>query len=113
MLTQENLILNRIEPDGNGGTQFLYKISQYGVSAVNRPQDDISLIHWEVDVIKYHDTKAVKFDVCHTTELADKPLKFHSDQALNEFLEKAFRYFKELGILESMLPEKKGLKQGS
>ena len=59
MLTQENLILNRIEPDGNGGTQFLYKISQYGVSAVNRPQEDISLIHWEVDVIKYHDTKAV------------------------------------------------------
>jgi hypothetical protein len=29
-------------------------------------------------------------------------LIFHNDSSLNEFLEKAFNYFKELGILEGM-----------
>ncbi|MCH7989520.1 MAG: hypothetical protein IID46_10295 [Planctomycetes bacterium] len=108
MLTQENLILSRTATDGNGGMQFLYKINQYGISATNRPQEDISQIHWEVDVIKYHTGDAIKFDACHSTELADKSLKFYSDKALNEFLEKAFDYFRELKVLESMLPEEKG-----
>lgn len=108
MLIQENLILSRTEPDGNGGMQFLYKIHQYGVCATNRPQEDVSHIHWDVDIIKYHTGDAIKFDSCHSTELADKSLKFYSDKALNEFLEKAFVYFKELEVLENMLPEEQG-----
>ena len=108
MLIQENLHLSRSAPDGEGGQQFLYKVNQYGISAISRPQEEISSIHWDVDVIKFHETEAVEFDVCHSTELAEKSLIFHNDSSLNEFLEKAFGYFKELGILESMVQKEKG-----
>ena len=102
MLTQENLHLTRSAPDGQGGQQFLYKVNQYGISAISRPQEEISQIHWDVEVIKYHDTQAVEFDICHSTELAEKTLVFHNDSSLNEFLGKAFKYFEELGLLENM-----------
>ena len=102
MLVQENLYLSRSAADGHGGQEFLYKVNQYGISAKSRPQEELSQIHWEVEVIKYKKTAAVKFVVCHDTELAKKTLIFHNDSSLNEFLEKAFNYFKELGILESM-----------
>ena len=107
MLIQENLHLSRSAPDGEGGQQFLYKVDQYGISAISRPQEEISQIHWDVEVIRYHETQAVEFDVCHSTELAEKSLIFHNDSSLNEFLEKAFGYFKELGILEGMVQKEK------
>lgn len=103
MLTQENQVLTRIEPNGQGGTQFLYRVHDYGIMAVTSPQEDVSRIHWEVDVIKYRDAGTLKYDLCHTTELADKTLKFYNDKSLNEFLDKAFVYFKELQDLEKML----------
>ena len=103
MLTKENLHLSRSAPDGQGGQEFLYKVNQYGVSAISRPQEEISQIRWDVEVIKYHETQAVEFEVCHSTELAEKSLIFHNDSTLNEFLERAFIYCKELGILESMV----------
>ena len=102
MLIQENLHLSRSAPDGKGGQQLLYKVNQYGISAKSRPQEELSQIHWEVEVIKYQGTAAVKFEIWHDTELAKRTLIFHNDSSLNEFLEKAFNYFKELGILESM-----------
>ena len=107
MIIQENLLLNRSEPNGLGGIQFLYKINSYGLAAVSKPQENISNIHWEVDVIKYVNEKPVEYEVCHNTELADKTLKFYSDKTLNEFLQKAFGYFNELSLLENMLPEEK------
>ena len=106
MLIQKNLHLSRNNPDGEGGHQFLYKVNQYGISAISRPQEELSLIHWDVEVIKYQDTAAIKFDICHSTELAEKALIFHNDSSLNEFLEKAFKYFNELGILEGMVKER-------
>ena len=102
MLIQKNLNLSRSAADGQGGQEFLYKVNQYGISAKSRPQEELSQIHWEVEVIKYQETAAIKFEICHDTELAEKALIFHNDSSLNEFLEKAFNYFKELGILESM-----------
>ena len=102
MLIQKNLYLSRSAADGQGGQEFLYKVNQYGISAKSRPQEVLSQIHWEVEVIKYQETAAVKFVICHDTELAKKTLIFHNDSSLNEFLEKAFNYFKELGMLESM-----------
>ena len=102
MLVQENLYLSRSASDGQGGQQLLYKVNQYGISAISRPQEELSQIHWEVEVIKYQETAAVKFEICHDTELAKKTLIFHNDSSLNEFLEKAFNYFKELGLLEHM-----------
>ena len=102
MLIQDNLHLSRSAPDGQGGQQLLYKVNQYGISAITRPQEELSQIHWDVEVIKYQETAAIKFDICHDTELAEKTLIFHNDSSLNEFLEKAFSYFKELGILEGM-----------
>ena len=102
MLIQENLCLSRSAADGQGGQEFLYKVNQYGISAKSRPQEELSQIHWEVEVIKYQETAAIKFEIFHDTELAKKTLVFHNDSSLNEFLEKAFNYFKELGILESM-----------
>ena len=102
MLIQKNLYLSRSAADGQGGQEFLYKVNQYGISAKSRPQEELSKIHWEVEVIKYQETAAIKFEVCHDTELAKNTLIFHNDSSLNEFLEKAFNYFKELGILESM-----------
>jgi len=102
MLIQKNLYLSRSAADGQGGQEFLYKVNQYGISAKSRPQEVLSQIHWEVEVIKYQETAAIKFEICHDTELAKKTLIFHNDSSLNEFLEKAFNYFKELGILESM-----------
>ena len=102
MLVQKNLYLSRSAADGHGGQEFLYKVNQYGISAKSRPQEELSQIHWEVEVIKYQETAAVKFEICHDTELAEKTLIFHNDSSLNEFLEKAFNYFKELGVLESM-----------
>jgi len=105
MLLQENLLLNRAEPNGLGGVQFLYKVRDYGVTAISRPQENISNIHWEVDIVKYLTTTPIQYEVCHTTEMASKTLKFYNDKSLNEFLQKAFRYFDELSLLESMIPE--------
>ncbi len=103
MFTQENLILQRSEPSGNGGIQFLYEVNGYGLLAINPPMEEISQLHWEVDVIKYTDVDKFQFEVCHTTELADKTLVFYNDKTFNEFLLKAFDYFKELDKLEKML----------
>ena len=103
MLIQENQVLTRIEPNGQGGTQFLYRVNDYGIAAVSSPQEDVSLIHWKVDVIKYQETDTLKYDLCHTTDLADKTLTFRNDKSLNEFLGKAFVYFKELQDLENLL----------
>ncbi len=102
MLIQKNLYLSRGAADGQGGQEFLYKVNQYGISAKSRPQEELSQIHWEVEVIKYQETAAVKFEICHDTELAKKTLIFHNDSSLNEFLENAFKYFKELGVLENI-----------
>ncbi len=108
MLIQDNLVLSRAEPNGEGGTQLLYRVESYGISALSRPQEDTSRIHWEVDVIKYLNEDSLKHQVCHSTELADKTLRLSNDSALNEFLQKAFGYFKELNTLEKMLPEETG-----
>jgi len=107
MITQENLLLNRAEPNGLGGIQFLYKVNDYGLTAISKPQESISNIHWEVDVIKYLNDKPLAYEICHTTELADKTLTFFNDKTLNEFLQKAFGYFNELSLLEKMLPQDK------
>ena len=103
MFTQENLILQRSDPSGNGGVQFLYEINGYGIAAISPPMEEISQLHWKVDVIKYTDVDKFKFEVCHNTELANKTLTFFNDKTLNEFLLKAFAYFKELDKLEKML----------
>jgi hypothetical protein len=103
MLNQQNQILSRIEPNGQGGTQFLYRVNQYGLAAITSPQEDVSQIHWKVDVIKYHNSDTLQYDLCHSTELADKTLIFRNDKSVNEFLEKAFVYFTELQDLENML----------
>ena len=106
MLIQDNLFLTRSNPSGNGGTQFLYRVKNYGLAALSGPQEEIAMIHWEIEVIKFTKPDTADFEVCHTTELADKTLKFYSDKSLNEFLQKAFKYFEELSTLEKMLPEK-------
>ena len=103
MLSQKNQILARIEPTGQGGTQFLYRVNQYGIAAVTTPQENVAHIHWAVDVIKYRDKDTLQYDLCHSTELADKTLTFRNDKSVNEFLEKAFGYFTELQNLENML----------
>ena len=105
MIKQDNLILTRSDPSGQGGTQLIYRLKSYGLAAVSRPQEEISMIHWEVEVIKFTDPKTADFETCHTTELADKTLKFYNDKSLNEFLQKAFQYFEELNSLEKMLPQ--------
>ena len=103
MLIQENQVLTRIEPNGQGGTQFLYRVNDYGIAAVSSPQEDVTLIHWKVDVIKYREAGILKYDLGHTPDLADKTLTFRNDRSLNQFLGKAFVYFKELQDLENML----------
>jgi hypothetical protein len=106
MLIQDNLFLTRSNPSGNGGTQFLYRVKDYGLATLSGPQEEIAMIHWEVEVIKFTNLDTADYEVCHSTELADKTLKFYSDKSLNEFLQKAFQYFEELNSLEKMLPEK-------
>jgi len=59
MIIQDNLILNRAEPDGLGGVQFLYKVNDYGVTAISKPQEEITHIHWEVDVIRPSDFMSI------------------------------------------------------
>lgn len=103
MLNQQNQVLSRIEPNGQGGIQFLYRVNQYGIAAITSPQEDVAHIHWKVDVIKYRNSNTLQYDLCHSTELADKTLIFHNDKSVNEFLEKAFVYFTELQNLENML----------
>ena len=105
MLIQDNLFLTRSNPSGNGGTQFLYRVKDYGLATLSGPQEEISMIHWEVEVIKFTSPETADYEVCHSTELADKTLKFYSDKSLNEFLQKSFQYFEELSSLEKMLPE--------
>jgi len=109
MLIQDNLFLTRSNPSGLGGTQFLYRVKDYGLSALSGPQEEISMIHWEVEVIKFKNSETAEYEVCHSTELADKTLKFYTDKSLNEFLEKAFQYFEELDSLEKMLPQESWL----
>ena len=106
MLIQDNLFLTRSNPNGNGGTQFLYRVKDYGLATLSGTQEEIAMIHWKVDVIKFTNPDTADYEVCHSTELADKTLKFYSDKSLNEFLQKAFQYFEELNSLEKMLPEK-------
>ena len=96
MLTQEHLVLTRAEPYGNGGLQFLYRIGFYGVACVSRPKEDVSLINWEADIIKFKNQNTLQYDVCYTTPLADKTLTFRNDQSMNAFLEKAFEHFQTL-----------------
>ncbi len=96
MLIQDNLILSRAEPSGNGGVQFLYRIGKYGVACVSRPREDVAHIDWEVDVIKYKNDKTVQYDLCHTTDLAKKTLRLRNDKVLNEFLQNAFDHFKQI-----------------
>ncbi len=103
MLTTKNLALTRSDPSGNGGLEFLYRVDQYGISAVSRPREELSQIHWEVDIIKYKDSETFQFEVCKDTELADKTLIFRNDKSLNEFLEKAFTSLLEIKTLEKML----------
>lgn len=103
MLTQNHLALTRAEPNGNGGLQFLYRIDKYGISAVSLPREEVSQIYWEVDVIKFDDDKTFRYQICSDTELADKTLIFQNDKSLNEFLKKAFTWFKEVNTLESMM----------
>ncbi len=103
MLTEKNQVLARAEPSGNGGTQFIYRVNHYGITALSRPEEDLSMIHWKVDVIKFRDDNTLQYDICHDTELASKTLTFRNDKSLNEFLEKAFGYFGELQDLENML----------
>lgn len=103
MLNQQNQVLSRIEPNGDGGTQFLYRVNDYGIAAVTSPQEDVANIHWKVDVIKYMNNDTLQYDLCHTTDLANKSLTFRNDKSVNEFLEKAFTCFKELQNLENML----------
>jgi hypothetical protein len=104
MLIQDNLALTRSNPSGQGGVELLYRVKNYGLSATSRPQEEISMIHWEVEIIKFINPKTTEFEICHTTELANKTLKFYTDKSLNEFLQKAFQYFEELDSLEKMLP---------
>ena len=106
MLIQDNLFLTRSNPSGNGGLQLLYRVKDYGLAALSGPQEEIAMIHWEIEVIKFTSPDTADYEVCHSTELADKTLKFYSDKSLNEFLQKAFKYFEELSTLEKMLPEK-------
>lgn len=103
MIIEENQILARAHPNGQGGTQFLYRVGHYGITALTRPEEDTSMIHWKVDVIKFLDENTLEYDVCHTTELADKTLTFRNDKKLNEFLGNAFNYLRELQELEDML----------
>ncbi|NIQ04133.1 MAG: hypothetical protein GWM98_30370 [Nitrospinaceae bacterium] len=103
MLTEKNQVLSRPEPNGQGGIQFLYRVQNYGIAALSSPNQDISQIHWTVDIVKFHGAETLKYDICHSTELADKTLTFRNDKSLNEFLEKAFGYFSELQDLEKML----------
>ena len=102
MINQDNIVLTRSEPGGNGGTQFIYRIDQYGIAAHSTAMEHISQIHWRVEIIKFRDKETLSYDICHTTKLADKTLIFRNDKSLNEFLEKAFDYFSELGVLEDM-----------
>ena len=103
MLIEENLVLTRSEPNGNGGTQFLYRINNYGLAANSPPMEEVAQIHWQVDIIKFKDKETFNYDICHTTELAEKTLTFRNDKSLNEFLLKSFKYFKELDQLESLI----------
>ena len=105
MIKQDNLLLTRSDPSGEGGTQLIYRLKNYGLAAVSRPQEEISMIHWEVDIVKFTDQTSANYEICHTTELANKTIKFYSDKSLNEFLEKAFPYLEELDSLEKMLPQ--------
>jgi hypothetical protein len=104
MLTENNLVLTRAEPSGHGGVQFIYRIATYGIAAISRPKEELRDINWEVDIIKFKDDNTLIFELCHSTELANRTLIFHNDKSVNEFLEKAFAYFKELNTLEKMLP---------
>lgn len=103
MLTKKNQVLARAEPSGNGGTQFVYRVDNYGITALSRPEEDVMMVHWKVDVIKFKSNSTLEHDLCHDTELADKTLVFRNDKTLNEFLGKAFDYLKELQNLENML----------
>jgi len=103
MLIQDNLVLTRVEPTGQGGTQFLYRVHDYGIAAVSSPNEDVTLIHWKVDVIKYRDSETLQYDAYHDTDLGEGPLKFKNDKSANEFLKKAFAYFEELNTLDGMM----------
>ena len=80
----------------------MYRVHDYGIAALSPAKEDITALHWIVDVIKFKNKETLQYEICHTTELADKTITFKNDRTLNEFLRKAFEYFKKLNNLENM-----------
>ena len=47
MLIQDNLVLTRSDPSGMGGVQLIYRMKNYGLTAVNRLQEEISQLPFD------------------------------------------------------------------
>lgn len=78
------------------GEQRIYRVGNYGLSCVNAQELHIFDFAWEIAVIKFHGPTVEDFKLNYDTPLTDDVEVFDSDVETNEFIKKAFEYFKEV-----------------
>ncbi len=92
MITNKNLIEERTRL---GGIQRIYRVGDYGLSVVNSPILHSYRFAWETAVLKFNGEGINDFKLDYSTPLTNDIEVFFTDKETNEFLKKAFIYFKK------------------
>lgn len=89
MLTEKNLVLERLHPS-LGGSQRIYRFqSGLGLSLVNAPMLHYYSFAWEAAVLKDVSEDGGEFELTYDTEMTDDVEVFSSDEEANEFITRA------------------------
>ena len=80
-----------------GGVQRIYRVGNYGLSVVNGTSLHSYAFAWEIAVIKFKSKNSEDcFSLDYSTLLTNDVEVFSSDEETNEFLKKAFIYFRKI-----------------
>lgn len=89
MLTDKNLLFERVN-DNIGGMQRVYRFpTGYGLSLINSTKAHFYRFAWEAAVLENVSEDGEDFALTYDTELTDDVEVFMSDEETNAFIEKA------------------------
>ena len=89
MLTDNYLILERLNP-GIGGVQRIYRFpSGYGLSLINSPMAHSWPFAWEAAVLRDVSEDGLSSELTYDTKLTSDVEIFSSDEEANEFIQLA------------------------
>lgn len=93
MLTDKNLV-KEIAPHLEDGVQRIYRYAEgHGLSLVNATIVHSYPFAWEAAVIHFPDKDSDEFEIVYDTELTNDVEVFMTDEAANEFIERAAALF--------------------